>query len=45
MEAEADMPVIAARLPSARLRREGDMSLVEVDTADLARLLGMAGGA
>ena len=36
------MPVVAARLPSARLRREGDMSVVEVDDADLARLLGMA---
>ncbi|GAA0607183.1 hypothetical protein GCM10009416_50210 [Craurococcus roseus] len=37
------MPVVAARLPSARLRREGDMAVVEVDDADLATLLRMAG--
>ena len=36
------MPVVAARLPSARLLREGDMSVVEVDDADLALLVGMA---
>lgn len=36
------MPTLAARLPSARLRREGDMSVVEVDDADLATLMGMA---
>ena len=39
---ESDMPGIAARLPSARLRREGDVSVVEVDEAALATLLGMA---
>ena len=36
------MPAIAARLRSARLLREGDMSVVEVGDADLALLLGMA---
>ena len=40
--AEADMPVITARLPSARLLPEGPTSVVEVNDADLARLLGMA---
>ena len=38
------MAPIAARLPSARLGREGDMSVVEVGDADLALLLRMAGG-
>lgn len=40
-----DTEGMVARLPSARLRREGDMSVVEVDDADLATLLGMAGDA
>lgn len=39
---DGDMPGIVPRLPSARLRREGDMSVVEVDDADLALLTGMA---
>jgi hypothetical protein len=39
------MPVIAARLPSARLRREGHMAVVELRDADLALMLGMAQGA
>lgn len=42
LDAQSDMPVVAARLPSARLRREGDMAVVEVGDADLALLLGMA---
>ena len=42
LEADRDMPAIAARLPSARLRREGDMSFVAVDDADLSRLLATA---
>ncbi len=42
LDADADMPVVAGRLPSVRLRREGHVSVVEVDDADLALLLGMA---
>ncbi len=42
LDAGADMPVIAARLLSARLRRERHMSVIEVDDGDLARLLAMA---
>ena len=45
LEADDDMPAILARLPSARLRREGRLSVVEVGDADLALLLGMAEGA
>ena len=37
-----DIEGMVARLPSARLRHEGDMSVVEVDDADLALLTGMA---
>lgn len=37
-----DIGGMVARLPSARLRRGGDMSVVEADDADLATLLGMA---
>ncbi len=42
LDAEADMPMVAARLPLARMLQEGRMSVVEVDDGDLALLLGMA---
>jgi hypothetical protein len=42
---KADMPGVVARLPSARLAREGHRSIIEVDDADLAALRGMAGEA
>jgi hypothetical protein len=39
---EADMPGIVAHLPSARLLREGPRAIVEMEDADLAKLLAMA---
>jgi hypothetical protein len=39
---EGDMAAVAAHVPSARLLREGERSLVEVDDADFAALQAMA---